>query len=378
MNRSATRRLPWPAFLLSFALLASLTAGAAAQPDSPEPGLPLGAAPPLAEDDVAVRFSVAPAGATDTKLTILTRWRSCGPQRERRTQEKRPLAVAHAEPSPDSIGIRVDVRAGPTDEACTADKLQRLRVVLDGPLAGRRIVDLSDDSYGPIINAADGPSTGLTYSCDSGYSGGTALTVPELLGPSLPQVAGLEMPGMRVVRVGEDAVLTLGDLQPNGRLQVQRWRWRGAEAGWIPQSAYRCELWADVSANQTTARWRLRGARPNRNSKALAVWVNEHVCNGRPLYGRIAQPVWINTGDGIVFVAASMFDTVDYEGTYIDDPWKRWAGKPGVATNGGSGSYAFVDCPGIGPGPYTFNLHQRLGKRKLYDGAFFPPRQRWP
>ena len=106
-----------------------------------------------------------------------------------------------------------------------------------------------------------------------------------------------------------------------------------------------------------------------------ANWVKEQVCNGRPVYGRVAQPIWINTADGIIFVAATMRDTVDYEGVYIDDPWTRWKGKPGVATRSGS-RFGFVDCPGIGPGPYTFNLHRRLGDRKLYDGAYFPPRER--
>ena len=70
--------------ILAVLLLASLpTTGALGQgrgdeEPSPTPIRSTDSLPALAQEDVAVRFSLTPATATDSELTVLTRWRSCG------------------------------------------------------------------------------------------------------------------------------------------------------------------------------------------------------------------------------------------------------------------------------------------------------------
>lgn len=340
--------------------------------------------PPVAEGDVAVRFSLAPTAPEDLRLTVLTRWRTCGiwngdwygPEPD--DEAKGVAARAHLVTTANEVRVRVDVGIGPDGEACGSERLVRLPIALEAPLGDRAIVDAADPTYVPVVNLVDAPDTGLRYSCDAGYPGGVGFTVPELLGPGLVVPAELDPPSttLRIARLEGDAMYGLGDVKPNGRVPWRRWQWRSQEGEWGgPGRDYRCELIADSADNQATATWRLRGKRPNARSKAIKVWVDEQVCNGRPLYGRVAQPVRIDTEDGIIFVASSMRQTVDYEGRYIEDPWERWKGKPGVASHA-AGRFAFVDCPGIGPAPYTFNLFRRLGDRTLYDGAHFPPRER--
>jgi hypothetical protein len=37
--------------------------------------------------------------------------------------------------------------------------------------------------------------------------------------------------------------------------------------------------------------------------------------------------------------------------------------------------YAFIDCPGSPAAPYTVKLPVKLGKRTLYDGGIYPPKE---
>jgi len=384
----STRQLRVVALIVLLAL-AIPGAGTAAKRPTPEPtAAPARAVttlPALAEGDVAVRFSLAPATPEDTELTVLTRWRTCGIWREDLSafepakEDKGVAATAHLVTTDDEVRVRVDAGTGPDGEVCDAERLVRLRIALDMPLGERVIRDDANDTYQPVINLVDAPDTALTYSCDHGYPGGIGFTVPELLGPGLVVADELPYPpttDMRIVRVDGDVMHGLGDVKPNGKVLGKTWRWPWQKKAWSSSgTAYRCGLFADSGLNQATATWRFRGKRPNAKSKAIKVWVHEEVCNGRPLYGRVAQPTWINTDDGIIIVASSMRDTVEYDGTFIDDPWTYWKGKPGVASQSG-GRFAFVDCPGIDPAPYTFNLGRGLGDQKLYDGAYFPPRER--
>jgi len=284
-------------------------------------------------------------------------------------------ATAHLVESADGIRIRVDVGTGPTGEACESRSLVRIPVALSEPLGERTIHDAGDASYEPVINEVDSPETSLVYSC-SVYGGGVPYSVLDLLGPGL-EIPAEQVPptpaSLRIVRADGDEVHALGTVKPNGKVPVLSWIWR--DGAWRPMSrGSLCHLVADSPPNQNTATWRLRGKRPTTKSKTVNMWVKERVCNGRPLYGRVAQPTWINVPDGIVLVLYSMVETVLPDGTYIDDPWEYYKGKPGVGS--WSGGYQFIDCPGIGPAPYTVNPHKRLGDRKLFDGAHFPPRPR--
>ncbi len=383
----STRRLGRVALIVLLAL-AIPGAGAAAKRPTPEPtaepARAVTAMPELADGDVAVHFSLAPATPEDTELTVLTRWRTCGIWREGQSafepadEDKGVAATAHLVATDEEVRIRVDAGTGPDGEPCDAEQLVRLRVALEAPLGERTIRDTADDTYQPVINLTDSVETYLTYSCTP-HDDGEHFSVVELLGPGLGGLGDLPYPptaNMRIVRVDGDIVHGLDPVQPRGKILAKTWRWSRQKEAWSSSgSAYRCRLFADSGPNQTTATWRFRGQRPNAGSKAINVWVREEVCNGRPLYGRVAQPTWIEADDGIIFVTYSMRDTVLADGTYIDDPWTYYKGKPGVASRS-SGGFAFVDCPGIGPAPYTFNLWRRLGDRKLYDGAFFPPRER--
>ncbi|CAN5817684.1 hypothetical protein BH23CHL8_BH23CHL8_03300 [soil metagenome] len=365
-------------------ILASLAAGllailvpigsVGAQDDpspSPTPVTAAAAMPPLAPGAASVPFSVAPVDVAEPGLTLLTRWRSCG-----HDAAEPEAAVAHVTESTTDVAIRIDVESSPTGELCEAGTLIRLLASLEGPVGGRAIRDAGRPAR-DIVNLVDPIDTGLRYSCGH-YRSQESYSVAELLGPGLELEAGIlpaMAPDRRVVRRRGDEIRVLGPLQPKGWVHEDVWRLRGD--GWVRALELvdrRCILRAQLMENIATATWRLRGRRPTARSRQIAIWVHETVCNGRQLYGRVAQPIVQVRPDAVIITTGSMRDLVTPLGERVEDPDEYFGPYPGSEQARGGG-YTFVDCPGIGPAPYVITLHRRLGRRALLDGGMFPPRE---
>ena len=303
-------------------------------------------APPTSPSSVGpvpVRFAVTPTAPGDTTLTLLTTARDCG------SAGAHPSAAAAVTAGDADIAVQVNVLPGGDGQVCGGDDLLRLEVALSEPLGTRPIVDGATGEPA-LVNTVDAPDLGETYACDYG-SGAGPFTVAQLLGPgsdirdrSIPT----EIEEPRAMVDEGDLVVLRGPFGKGDRITVETWRLRDGE--WQRSDRERaCRLMLAGGPVLFAATWRLRGPDPKPGAKVLQLRVQEWACaSGRPPVGRIVPPTVEFTQDGITIAMR----------TY---PVTANSRNPAA------------DCPGAPAAPYTVWLHQRIGDRTLYDGAYFPP-----
>jgi hypothetical protein len=292
---------------------------------------------------VAVRFAVAPTAPADTTLTLLTTARDCG------SAGAHPSATATVTEGELDVAVQVGVLPGADGQLCGGDELLRLEVALAEPLGTRPIVD-GATGEAALVNAVDAPDLGEAYACDFG-SGAGPFTVAQLLGPGA-DISDLAIPTEieepRAMVDEGDLVILRGPFGKEDRITVETWRLR--DGAWQRSHRERaCRLMLAGDPVLFAATWRLRGPDPKPGAQVLRIRVQEWACaSGQPPVGRIVPP------------------TVDFTQDRITIAVRTWP----VTANTRNPA---ADCPGAPPAPYTVWLHQRIGDRTLYDGAYFPP-----
>ena len=202
------------------------------------------------------------------------------------------------------------------------------------------------------VNAVDAPDLGEAYACDFG-SGAGPFTVAQLLGPG-SDISDLAIPTEleepRAMVDEGDLVILRGPFGKEDRIVVETWRLRDGE--WQRSHRERaCRLMLAGDPVLDAATWRLRDRDPSSDAQVLRIRVHEWACaSGQPPVGRIVPPTVDFTQDRITIAVRTYPVTANTR-------------NPAA------------DCPGAPPAPYTVWLHRQIGRRSVYDGAYFPPRE---
>jgi hypothetical protein len=301
--------------------------------------------PPASVEPVPVRFAVAPTAPADRTLTLLTTERDCG------TSGAHPGATARVTEGELDVAVQVGVLPGPDGQVCGGDDLLRLEVALAEPLGTRPILD-GATGEAALVNTVDAPDLGEAYACDFG-SGAGPFTVAQLLGPG-SDISDLAIPTEieepRAMVDEGDLVILRGPFGKEDRIVVETWRLRDGE--WQRSHRERaCRLMLAGDPVLDAATWRLRDRDPSSDAQVLRIRVHEWACaSGQPPVGRIVPPTVDFTKDRITIAVRTYPVTANTR-------------NPAA------------DCPGAPAAPYTVWLHRQLGRRNVYDGAYFPPRE---
>ena len=303
------------------------------------------ASPPSVEP-VPVRFAVAPTSPTDTTLTLLTTERDCG------SAGAHPTATPTVTEDEADVAVQVGVLPGPDGQVCGGDDLLRLEVSLAEPLGTRPIVD-GATGEAALVNAVDAPDLGEAYACDFG-SGAGPFTVAQLLGPWAPTSAICR--SRRRWRSHErwwtraTSSSCVGRSARRTGIGVETWRCAtGSGSGRTARPA--AALCSRVTRSWTPRRGACGTETRSSDAQVLRIRVQEWACaSGQPPVGRIVPPTVDFTKDRITIAVRTYPVTANTR-------------NPAA------------DCPGAPPAPYAVWLGRQLGRRSVYDGAYFPPQE---